>query len=135
MSNSLNSAIFNDFRLALLSRLIKYRNHIGERRATIWRRHEYNIKALNWFKTFAVQTESLDFRMRIFIGLSIIMIGSHVSAFMSLLGKIDSDPTLLGANHFQPINIDVSIIWSFWESQIETDHFGSWPFTSDLTPV
>ena len=47
--------------------------------------------------------------MRISIGLAIIMIGSRVSAFMSLLGKIDSDPTLLGANHFKPIDTDVSI--------------------------
>ena len=51
--------------------------------------------------------------MRIFIGLSIVMIGSHVTAFMSLLGKIDSDPTLLGANHFQSMNTDVSIILTF----------------------
>ena len=44
------------------------------------------------------------------------MIGSRVSAFMSLLGKIDSDPTLLGANHFKPIDTDVSIIPFFQRS-------------------
>ena len=50
--------------------------------------------------------------MRILIGVSVIMMMKNncgVSATMSLLGKINSDPSILGKNHFEPMNYDVSM--------------------------
>ena len=49
--------------------------------------------------------------MRILIGLFVAMMmknGCNVSATMSLLGKINSDPSILGKNHFENMNHDVS---------------------------
>ena len=58
-----------------------------------------------------ISFDFLSFRMRILIGLFVAMMmknGCKVSATMSLLGKINSDPSILGKNHFENMNNDVS---------------------------